>query len=137
MGDITEAKAWPRFQLSSEETGGALTATSLPTAVTASASLHTKGSYTELLAATTKRSTCLMILIRSSTAASDFLIDVATGAAGSEVVLIPDLLYASSLTDMNYTFPLRISAGTRISARCQADVSAAVCLMAVYVLEEE
>lgn len=57
--------------------------------------------------------------------AYDHLTDIAIGAAGSEAVLLPNLLFAraNSVTTGNfcYTFPVKIPAGTRISARNQCN----------------
>jgi hypothetical protein len=74
---------------------------------------------------------------------TNVLVDIGIGGTGSETVIIPDLIagnQAASGTAVatpgaTYFFPLRIKAGTQVSARCQAStvsdtVNVAVVLLA-------
>jgi hypothetical protein len=96
---------------------------------------HTKGSYTELVASTSIDINYLVVLMGNSNnggqTTQKFLVDIATGAAASEVVNISDVIFTSSNTEVNSTavgFFHTISSGTRVSARGQGDIvsSAAV-----------
>ena len=64
--------------------------------------------------------------------AAQFAFDLATGAAGAETVLIPDLRYSTGSGSYaiysgwrHYTFPTYIASSTRIAARCSCDITAA------------
>ena len=88
---------------------------------------NTKGTWVELIAATTFDSLLVVVtLANASAVATDTstLIDIGIGAAAAETVIIPDLLAgqttSSNLTPRSYIFPLRIPSGSRISARSQS-----------------
>lgn len=99
--------------------------------ITASATAHTKGNWTQLIANTGARSLGIGIWL-DNTAVSNtntsLLVDIGVGAAGSETVLIPDLAggYALNPSVANvahaYFFPLFIPSGVRVAARCQGAV---------------
>jgi hypothetical protein len=91
--------------------------------VTASGSADTKGSYTQLIAATTFEYAALTITITHVNPTIAFLVDIAIGAAASEVVLIPDIFLPrgwtdSTITPIRFTLPIAVPAGSRVSARC-------------------
>jgi hypothetical protein len=95
--------------------------------VTASASLHTLGNKAEIFAATTFDTTWVKITpfwTGASNTQTDSLTNIYIGAGGSEQVLIPNLASGGSARyGKVYEFPLRIPAGSRISADCQALIS--------------
>lgn len=99
--------------------------------VTASASTNTKGSYTQLIAATSSDCSCLLVTVTRSTAGSTgFLIDISVGGAGSEIVIAPNLAYvtlttAANITASQYLIPCSIPASSRVAARIQASTSSA------------
>lgn len=104
---------------------GSLTATSRGTVLTANAAAHTKAaSWTQLVAATTYPACGIEIIFDDCAAAIDYFVDIAFGAGGSEIVVIPNLLVSggtgSVVYGMKYYFPIQIPAGTRISAKSQA-----------------
>lgn len=109
--------------------------TTAGTSVAADASANTKGtSFTELDAATTDDADgfYLNILVNSQT---DMLIDIATGAASSETVIVADIQVSSSQNTtiqevVEFYIPLPIVAGTRLSARCQASTGSKTCFLA-------
>lgn len=112
-------------------TYGANTGTSLGTAVDAGASTNTKGSYAQITASTTDDIDWLTIHIdwQNNTAmqVARFLVDIATGAAASETVVINNILVSShsGLAGKNPTpffgpFPVTVASGTRLAARCQS-----------------
>lgn len=70
----------------------------------------------------------LWLSISPGTTHAGYLVDIAVGAAGSEQVIIPNLLVNTrSMCVTEYRFPIAIPAGTRISARCQSTTISAVC----------
>jgi hypothetical protein len=86
---------------------------------------NTKGLYTTLTASTSADIAGFWLLVNTSNGSGNrYLIDIATGAALSEVVLVPDV-YSQPGTvgagDQVVFIPLNIAAGTRISARCQCN----------------
>lgn len=93
--------------------------------------VNTKGAWTEITAATAEPFGGLVVCEQgnadASFAAGTGLLDVATGAAGSEVVIpgMGDLSYACTLNESwtahgTRLYPATIPSGTRLSARYQA-----------------
>lgn len=103
--------------------------------VTAHATINTKGSWTELITATTIDTAWLLVEVMVGTANAEALIDIGIGGSGSEIVLIPNIsatvATATSFYTFTYVFPVQIPAGTRIAARAQSDVTVASCRVAV------
>ena len=115
-------------------------ANSAYTAVTASATINTKGSYAELIAATTYGSYGFFLgLTNSAAAATDtsMLLDIAIGAAASEVDILSNYLAGLKPTTPatggpEWTFiPLFIPAGARVSARIQGVIASDILQVAV------
>lgn len=112
------------------------------TTVTASGTTHTKGSYAQLIASTSRPSYGITIVIHNVGVASTnarMLVDIAIGAAASEQVIIPNLLAgnasawnAASNGGTCYHFPIAIPSGVRISARCQASTASDTCNIIVW-----
>lgn len=96
-------------------------------AVASSVSANTKGSFVQLVAATSQDATWLEVFIRCATASSTLLVDIAVGGAGAEIVIIPNIMLFVTGTAparaLNIAVPCSIPAGSRISARCQAGAS--------------
>lgn len=96
--------------------------------VTASATIHTKGSWVELVAATDGPGQLVVVQAfgtATSAAATSMLLDIGIGAAGSEVVLIPDLgvgytTGSAATPGRKWHFPVFVPSGVRLAARCQA-----------------
>jgi hypothetical protein len=107
------------------EACGALTASSLGTSVDPGTSANTKGAWSELVAATAHpyRWACLSITHDGTVGTSaSSLVDVGIGAAGSEVVVVPNLaFFAANTIDAipapTSWFPFHVPAGTRIAVR--------------------
>lgn len=94
--------------------------------VTASSTAHTVGAWVQLLADTaTTETAALLVLFATNTtvAATDtgMLVDIGTGAAGSEVVRVPSLAI-SQQASIHTAVPIRISGSTRVAARIQSAV---------------
>jgi hypothetical protein len=109
---------------------------------------HTKNAtYTQLIASTAYQSFGIFVGFNASATASTlraFLVDIAIGGAGSETVIIPNLLAgqqaASNTTSLGgsfYYFPIIIPAGVRISATCQSDTAADTVYCAVSLVQHQ
>lgn len=114
--------------LGAPSTYGADTATSHGVTLTAPGSLNTKSAWTEITASTAADIAALLVSVQGAAATalsgSGVLIDIAVGAAGSEVAVITDVYLhgdASERYDPRslLTYGLAISAGSRIAARYQ------------------
>lgn len=112
----------------SSETWGADTSDSGGTAVTPGTD-DTKGSYVQLVAGSTRDVNAIIIHLTggdfSMAGAHRVLIDLATGAAGSETVIIPNLMAIGNAGDAQYRphaigpIPCNIPAGSRVAVRAQ------------------
>lgn len=118
-------------------TYGAVTASTRGTQIDPGGTINTKGSYVQLTASTTADIDALAVLIGEGNAESqtysaytDWKIDVATGAAGAETVVIADLWSVAQPT-VNQPLPgairvpVTIAAGTRLAVRCQSSINTA------------
>lgn len=112
---------------------------SIGSLVTASSTKHTKGSYTQLISATTYDWHGFFLLtsgVATSAARTDMLMDIAIGAAASEQVILPDFMigFSALLTGGSkcWFIPLFIPRGTRIAARCQALIASDTTRVAVW-----
>lgn len=122
---------FPLFGGGRIQTIGADTTTSNGTSISAGATINTKGSWTQLAAATTFNASSVMINwdLSSST---DMLLDIGIGAAASETVLIPNILLAGNASAVGcLMLPLSIPAGSRVAARLQSgaafDTTTVIC----------
>lgn len=99
-------------------------------AVTSGGVAHTKGSYAELTASTPSESSRLHVVIRNAdTDQRKFLVDVATGGAGSETVVIPNVAYHvgdAGRKAATLSVDVDIAASTRIAVRCQCSTASNV-----------
>jgi hypothetical protein len=98
--------------------------------VTANSSAHTKGAWSELVASTSANASYLIVSVDLSAAATDTasLIDIGTGASGSEAALIPNVAAGGAETATTrcpfaFGVPIKIPSGTRLSARIQSVVT--------------
>lgn len=106
------------------------------TSITAAGSSNTVGSYVEMISAANNTRPSSGIIVNfgwkgSTSSFCDILLNVAIGGAGSEEVIIPNLMMRpnQSTTAANYYqyyFPIDIPAGVRISINCQASVASRV-----------
>lgn len=106
------------------------------TAVAGNGSANVKGSFTQLVASTSFPGNALKIRLAQNTNTADYLVDIAFGGAGNEVVKISNLLLSSLhiTAAMEATIPLFIPSGTRISARVQASTGGLTANVAVQVM---
>ncbi|GAB1823571.1 hypothetical protein [Herbidospora sp. RD11066] len=121
---------WPLYDGQGAETVGVTSASSIGVAVTSAGTINTKGSWTEIIAATSSDATGMIVNIgRGHTQTADFLVDIGIGGSGSETVLIPNLKAdngTSLLGPGQIIIPIGVPAGSRLSARCQATAASAV-----------
>lgn len=95
--------------------------------MTASATPHTKGAWSELIASTAEDSYGVWVFLQGlaiSATDTSCLVDIGLGAAASEVVVIPNI-DAGTADFANrgakyFFFPIFIPSGQRIAARAQA-----------------
>jgi hypothetical protein len=108
---------------------------STSTTVTASATPQTKGSWSQLVAATTVQAQFLTIQLTTdsgqSAVSTPILMDIGFGAAASEVVVIPNISFGALGSSFTVTFPIDIPIGTRISARIQGAVISETAIITV------
>jgi hypothetical protein len=117
--------------LSAPVTYGASTGSSVGTAVDPGGTANTKGAYVQVTASSSARIDRLLVTCTLFTAISGTLgwtIDIATGGAGSETIVVPDLLVgggnsADQVTPPLLSFLVSIAASTRIAARCACSVN--------------
>ena len=104
-------------------TGVMVLSDSVSAAPAASASTHTKGTYSQLIASTSADATGLYIGINNAAASGrSFLVDIAIGAAASEQIILANLLIDQPLRFVHsLQLPCLIPAGSRLAARCQCD----------------
>lgn len=108
-------------------TMGVDTATSRGITLTAPGSLNVKSAWTEIEDSTPVDFSALSLFVQGGVGttmnSSGVLVDIGIGAAGSEIVLVPDFYLFGSSTAEYYTaysprcYGLDIPAGTRLSAR--------------------
>lgn len=108
------------------ETVGVDTGTSEGLAIAANASADTKSTtWIEIDASTSIASDGLWVVVGPGPDARQSLMDIATGAVSSEVILINNLLYSTGDGyggRRHYFLPMSIASGTRLSAKVQASV---------------
>lgn len=117
----SEMADWPLFggaQLF--ETYLERTATSDGTPITV-ASTNTKGSWITVVDPLPYDVQGVIVNVRQSVAGSpSCLVDIGVGAAGSEVVVIPDLMFSSRLGHPSAQWiPMAFPSGARMAVRCQ------------------
>jgi hypothetical protein len=111
--------------LPTPETYGAITATSLGTAVDAGAVANTKGPWIQFTPSCGIAIGQLLICATLSAGApgfTDYALDIGMGAAGAEVVVLPDVTYHAldvynGLNPGVIALPISIPAGSRIAVR--------------------
>jgi hypothetical protein len=104
-----------------------------PTAVTvtASGSTNTKGIYATAMASATATSNFLALSLIFAGSVARYLLDVAIGAAASEVVVIPNLVLDRTSATNGFgdnqmiVFPLAVASGARIACRVASSAGSA------------
>lgn len=117
--------------ISTWNTYGVDTSTSLATQIDPGGTIGNKGSWVELTSSTSALTQFVVIMISMANNAPSnarWSIDIGTGGSGSETVLIPDLrmIATASATLLNpnsYQMLTYIPMGTRLSARCSCTIT--------------
>ena len=83
------------------------------------------GAYVQITASTQITYNYILIMLDDPATKNDYVITIASGAAGSEVDFVDELLYHVELTGnsvitVNYPLKIRCPVGIRISARCKS-----------------
>lgn len=115
------------------------TASSIPNFATVTGgAANTKGAWSELIASTTREASLLQVSCYNTQVAAtntSMLLEIAIGAAGSEIVLIPEFqvgyLVANARSATTWLFPITVPQGVRLSARCQGAIASDVVRVAV------
>jgi hypothetical protein len=112
---------------------GSVTGTSTGTVVTASASANTKGSWVQFSASTPFASPWMLIAVASSAGG---MIDVGTGAAASEQVVIPNLYIGQPIgaNTRLLSIPCAIKDGVRVAIRAQSATASATFTIVLLLL---
>lgn len=118
------------------ETGGALTASSGGTIVAASVSNNTKGSWVQMIAATSYEANGFYIFLRGATNSCDYMYDIGIGAAASEQVIVENMTFSCQALRVaaGVYIPLRIPTGSRISIRAQSNPGGSGALFTIYLV---
>lgn len=131
---ILAGGVWPGMGFSRMEAIGAVTASSKGTQVDPGGTIHTKGSYAQLTASTGFAYKALLVMVSTdndaTTSATNTLVDIAVGGAGSEVVQLGNLYCRHPANGLVIPphfgpIPVNIPAGTRVAARAQSLVNTA------------
>lgn len=130
-GGLTQSSSVGRV-----ESIGFTAASTTGTAITPNSTAATYGAYAQLVASTPNDYIALFgtsTLAQSSGSMETWLIDIAIGASGSEIPLLPQrqLYGGDSINSVSFfggftiipLLPIQIPAGTRISARCMSSLS--------------
>jgi hypothetical protein len=102
---------------------GSVPASTQGTTITSGGSVNTKGSSVEVISATVNDANWVLVHLGNVNGNSTYLVDIAIGAA-TEQIILPDLYAAGRAAGGNmgsYLFPIFIPAGSRLTARCQAN----------------
>jgi len=117
--------------LSYVDTYGANTADSGGQMVDPGSTVNTKGAWVELSASCNRMRMMLIATgsrLNTTMGSAVWLMDIGVGAAGSEVVVIPNLMLASITGSGIYPkyigpLPMHIPVGTRVAVRAQCDIN--------------
>lgn len=91
------------------------------TTITASATTHTKGAWTQLISSLSAEASAVLLWASGNSVASTntaMLVDIGVGATSSESVVVPDIALGGA-NGFRTFIPVRIASGSRIAARCQ------------------
>ncbi|MHB1176074.1 MAG: hypothetical protein ACYCZJ_13225 [Sulfuriferula sp.] len=98
--------------------------------VPVSGAANTKGAWLQVIASTPQDYSGLWVQLRGATT-NNSLFDIAIGAAGSEIVVAPNLFCGPKPVPDSFgslfTIPQSIPAGTRVAVRAQSDVASVNC----------
>ena len=111
---------------------GAIEANTAATDIDPGATANAKGAWAQLTASSSYDARAIAVAFSSSRnsvrSICHWFVDIGIGAAGSEVVLLPDLFVGSHTTSdavlgSSMTLPINVPAGTRFAARAQCGIN--------------
>jgi hypothetical protein len=110
---------------------------------TGSATINTKGSWSQIISSSSGNTSFIFISVNNvGNAATNTatLLDIGTGASGSETVIIGDVAVGASSSagagNSNvFGIPFKIASGTRISARIQSVVASKTSTISAFVMD--
>lgn len=112
------------------------------TTVTAGATVHTKGAWTELIASTNKPSYGVTIVfwdVSAGNTLTSMLLDLGYGPVGSEQLLVENLNAGAAPRTYGgraLMLPIYIPSGARVAARCQAAIASDTVNVAVWLHQD-
>ena len=107
-------------------TAGVVSATTTGTLLTASSTAHVKGAYAEFVASTPFDADEVWVSVMDNSGPFTRLLDIAVGAAGSESVIIPNILGSyprANEAGYYHKFACHVPAGSRLAGRIQSSVA--------------
>jgi hypothetical protein len=116
-------EVFPSFRPQAFSAVGEATGSSRGTAIPGDAAANTKGSWIELVSSSPIDADGFYLQLEALGTSRDHLVDIGIGAAGSEVVIVPNFQFSTGTGPSGIEevyIPLPIPAGTRIAARSQA-----------------
>lgn len=115
---------WSKSEILTVNQTADLTNTLHGISTTSPGTANTKTAWADLVASVPYDS-CILIIhvtaIQIGGSATGFSLDIATGGAGSETVLIDNILWHGKARPKFWYFPIRIAAGTRLAYRYQVE----------------
>jgi hypothetical protein len=127
---------WSLFDSSRFEAVGIDTANSRGTTVTTGVANTKTTSWVQIVASTAFDYDTITIVLSDVAAGGDFLVDIAIGAASSEVIVAANLSASSGTGSISrgavYVLPIPIPAGSRISAKSQSNLASATVRVCAY-----
>lgn len=104
--------------------------------LTSPGAINTKSAWTQLYSSVPFATQGVLLNIRGADFGTRYLVDIGIGGAGSERVIIPDLFLWSnnSTPGMGIYIPIRIPAGSRVSARVAMNTLAGSATVGVQLL---
>lgn len=125
---------WPLYGSSRFESLGVSGSTDYGTSFTPGASDSKSGTWTQIVAATAEDASGILVIITDAQN-DDALIDIAIGGAGSEKVLLSNLIFSGrDFTSIHYYFPIHIPKGTRLSVDGQNSAAAPTAMKCQIIL---
>jgi hypothetical protein len=131
-GYLGATPLWRQINWYEDGSPNLINASSLVT-LTANTAAHTKGSWSQVIASTSANVSFLWVRVSSVNtvgANTATLIDLGTGASGSEVAFASNIavggasaVNAATLQAVIFGIPVKIASGTRIAARIQSVVT--------------
>jgi len=111
--------------------------------LTASSTAHTKGSWSQLIASTSANASYIIIDagdVNTSGANTATLLDIGTGASGSETTLIGNVAIGSATrtaprAPFAFGVPIQIPSGVRLSARIQSVVTSKTATIRIFTFD--